>query len=342
MSDEKTPEQIEQERKQLAREAQERRNNERLERLNQIANQSDENKTRDEELSDIEDTQWQDRGEGRPPHEGDEEEEAEPKRVVADAEAADKAAEEARDAGATDVKVVNGETYYQLIVNGAEVWKTLPQIRADAQKVLSADGYLRDAKDAVKNALALNPSEPKRQDDEAKARKARYAGLLSRIAMGEEEAVNELASDLAQPSEVTPDVVRLLDERVDGRLTFRDAVKWFDSEYAEELKDPDLKQRIVRRDKEIATLYPEMDFVERLKEVGNEARAIRISKGGRPATPQSTQSKEQRKASVRPPQAAAVTRQDEEDEEDGETYSSAISQIAKSRGQGRPIVHNKR
>jgi len=183
MSDEKTPEQIEQERKQMAREAQDRRNNERLERLNQIANQSDENKTRDEELTDVEETQWQDREAGRPPHEGDDEEETEPRRVVADAEAADKAAEEAREHGATDVKQINGEMYYQLIVNGQEVWKTLAQIRTDAQKVLSADGYLHDAKEAVKKALALSPSEPKKQDEEAKARQTRYADLLSRIAM---------------------------------------------------------------------------------------------------------------------------------------------------------------
>jgi hypothetical protein len=341
MPPEKTEEQELQERKDAAVRANKERNDARLERLNQIANQSDESKTKDG-LTDLADDAWEERASGRQPHEGDEEEEEEDSsRIVADAEAADRAAEEARQVGATDTKVVNGETYYQLIVNGQEKWKTLAEIRADAQKVISADGYLHDAKEAVKKALALTPSEPTRQDEEANTRKARMRDLLSRAMMGEQEAIDELASTLGtQPSEVTPDAVRLVDERVDGRLKFLDAVKWFDAEYSDELADPNLKARIVKRDKEIATLYPDMDFKDRLKEVGDEARALRIAAGGKPKVAPG-QTKEARKASVRPPVPAAATRQEPEEEEGDESVGDAIAKMAAARGQSRPIIHRR-
>jgi len=47
MSEEKSPEEIQREREKAAREANAARNNERLERLNAIANQADELKTKD-------------------------------------------------------------------------------------------------------------------------------------------------------------------------------------------------------------------------------------------------------------------------------------------------------
>jgi len=332
MSEEKSPEEIQREREKAAREANAARNNERLERLNAIANQADELKTKDG-LEDIPDEAWQE-------PRGDAAEEEKPEAVIADAEAADRAADEAREAGASDVKEVNGETYYLLVVNGQERWLTLKQLRETSSKVSAADEYLRDAKEAAKRVTAAPLSTT---DEGSSPKKGRARELLSRALMGEQEAVDELAQLIdAEPSRVTPDVLQAVDERVDGRLTFRTAVEWFDQEYKSELADPELKARIVRRDKEMATLYPEMDFRQRLKEVGEEARAMRIAKGrSGPVSTDRLHEKEQRKASVRALPTAAGRQVEESDEDDGETYESAIAGIAKARGQSRPVVHKR-
>jgi len=337
--EELSPEELRKQREKEAKEANQRRNNERLERLNNIANQADDLKQKDG-LEDIPDEAWgEPKGEGRPPTERADEEP--PERVIADAEAADRAADEAREAGAQDVKVVDGETYYLVIVNGTEKWLTLKQLRETSSKVSAADEYLRDAKEAAKRITAASPSD---MDEGSSPKKGRARELLSRALMGEQEAVDELAQLIdAEPSRVTPDVLQAVDERVDGRLTFRTAVEWFDQEYKAELADPELKARIVRRDKEMATLYPEMDFRKRLKEVGEEARAMRLAKGrSSPVPPEKLREKEQRKASVRAlPTAAGRVSEDESEEEDGETYESAIAGIAKARGQSRPVVHKR-
>ena len=339
MTDEtKTPEELRQERERAAREANKARNDDRLERLNAIANQSDQLKEQDG-LEDVDDEAWEEARTGKAPGAGRDLDT--PERAIADAEADDRATDEARDAGAQDVKLINGETHYLLIVNGQERWMTLQQLRETSSKVSAADQYLRDAKDAARKAVAAPPFV---QDEEPSPKQDRARELLNRALMGEQEAVDALAQLIdARPSRVTPDVLQAVDERVDGRLTFRTVVEWFDHEYKAELADPDLRARIVRRDKEMATLYPEMDFRARLTEVGDEARAMRISKARNspPVREDGFRSKEQRKASVRAIPSAAGRQVDESDDEDGETYESAIQSIAKSRGQGRPIVHKR-
>ena len=111
---EQTEEQARIQREREAREANQRRNNERLDRLAAIANQSDERKMQDG-MEDLEDEAWDEHGvrerAGR-------DEEPDPTKTVADAEQADRELDEARAAGADDVRVTNGETYYRVIEIG--------------------------------------------------------------------------------------------------------------------------------------------------------------------------------------------------------------------------------
>jgi len=313
----------------------------RLERLEAIANREDERKRRDEELADVPDEAWQDEPRGHVPHAG-ESETPEDERELREEPAPEEEPpeiDEARKAGAVDVKSVNGETYYLLVINGQEVWRTLPEIRATAQKVEAADAYLKEAKEAATRVIREPPSAPQPGEDEVlRARTSRVRELLSRALMGEQEAVDELASVVSQapPSAVTPDVVRLVDERVDGRLTFREAVTWFENEYREELSSPTLKAYVVRRDKELAYAHPDMDFKKRLGLAGDEVRQMRKELG---VTPRSRQEKEVRKASVRTPIPAASVRQEEEDEGEDESRSDTIAKMARARGQARPTVH---
>lgn len=332
MSEEQSEDDIKAQGEKAAREGNQKRNNDRLERLAAIADQSDSQKLEDG-MDDIPDEAW--REAGKAPSEGSKEEDTS-REVMAEAEKEDKAQDEAREAGATDVKVVNGETYYQLIVNGREEWKTLAQLRETSSKVTAADEYLRNAKESARKAQGLIPSD---EDEESKAGGARLREVIARVQMGDAEAAEELARSIeARPSRVTPDVLQTVDERIGSQLKFRDDAEWFRREYKDEWADPILKDRLTKRDGEMARLYPEMDYRERLKYIGDEARAMRVAKSPKPADPPP---KELRKAQVRALPTAAGRLSEEPDEGEEETYESAIASMAKARGQGRPVIHKR-
>ena len=335
MAEDTNEDQIRQQKERDAREANDRRIAERLDRLNAIANQADERKAQDG-MEDLDDEAWSDRA---PKSRPTKDEEEDPADTIADAEKADRELDEARAAGADDVRVTNGETYYRVIVNGNEKWLTLQQLRETSSKVSAADEYLRAAKEAAKTAITgLNPSN--QTDDSVSAAPGRVRELLNRALMGEQEAIDELARRLEGPS-VTTDVLKAVDERVDGRLTFRQAVDWFDREYSAELSNPKLKSLMVQRDAQLAAEHPDMDFKQRLKMVGDEIRDLRRELGGiAPKTPERTE-KEARKASVRTIQPAAGRLVDDSDEDEDDTYESSIRKMAAARGQARPVVHKR-
>jgi len=330
MAEQMTDEEARAKREAEARAANKQRNDERLERLNAIANQADEKKSADG-MEDLEDEAWTEQG-GRRERETEQDDGT----IVAEAEQQDRDLDEARAAGADDVRVTNGETYYRLIVNGQERWLTLQQLRENASKVSAADEYLRSAKELVKNNLTAHPS----SDDVASTAKGRVRELLNRAIMGEQEAIDELAQAIERPS-ANADVARLVDERVDGRLTFREAVNWFDKEYQGELSDPRLKEYMVWKDSQLAQSNPDMDFKERLRQVGEEARALRGRTVAPAADPQRRAEKEQRKASVRSIPVAGGRQADEAEDDENETYESSIAKMAAARGQARPIMHRR-
>jgi len=303
-------------REQEAKAANDQRNNERLERLNAIANQNDENG----EFDDIEDEAWDDQT---------------PAADVPDAEPEE--VTEARSHGADDVRETNGETYYRIIVNGQERWLTLQQLRDTSSKITAADEYLRNAKQAMQN-VGVAPS-----TDEPQSRETGVRDMLTRALMGEQEAIDELARRLERTPSQT-DVLRSVDERIDGRLTFRQAVDWFETEYADTLKIEPVRARAVQVDAELAAQNPEMDFKARLKMVGDDARTYLQqlrSQLGVVAQESGRSKKEARKASVRSLPVAGGRQSDGGEEGDDETYETTISKMAQSRGQGRPIIHKR-
>lgn len=329
---EEISEETRREREKLAREANQKRNDEQLDRRNAIADSADELRA-----NDLEDFEEKDHN----PDEGDLEDEP-PKRekVVAEAIAVDRELDEARDAGADDIRVVDGKTQYRTVVNGRERWQSLADLRATAQKVESADEYLHSAKESFTKAAQLQPSAEDlrvQADEEAKARRKSLRDTLSRAVMGDDEALDQLAQSIDEgPSRVTPDVLQLVDQRVDSRTLFRQAAAWFDQEYAEELKSPRLKQYILHRDAQMAQEKPDMPFRDRLKAVGDEVREMRQELGGG-VTPKSPKQVRKESAPQVPEAAAGRERQAPEDEEEG--YESAIDRMAKARGQPRAHKH---
>lgn len=331
MADEKEQtEETRKERERLAAEANKKRNEEMLDRRNAIADRADELRAKDFEDFNPD--------EPKDEHEGEEESEDE---VVQQAQRVDRELDAAREAGADDIRVVEGKTEYRTVVNGRERWQSLAELRATAQKVESADEYLHNAKESFTKAAQLQPSADERKaqsDAEAQARRTRLRETLSRAVMGDDEALDALAQSIDEgPSRVTPDVLQLVDQRVDGRMTFRQAAAWFDAEYAEELKSPRLKQYIVTRDTQMAQEHPDMPFKERLQRVGDEVREMRKELGGPVTTPVSN--KQARKESAPPVPTAAATRQRQAPEDEEEGYESAIDRMAKARGQPRAHKH---
>lgn len=359
---EKTPEQVAAEAR--AAEVNKTRNDARIARMNAIADHADEVKAGEDELVDLTDDVWdqQDRPENKRKSReeliaeqdaadaaaeaaaaGGQEEEADAAAdLIRRHEAEDRDADAAREAGADDVrKNAAGVTEYQ--VNGK--WLTLKQLRAIAGDPGESghegeEGATRartQAPDPAAAAEARRKATETAQADAA-AYKAHLKELYTKASMGDEEAIDQLAEIQAGLSRVTPDVLRIVDERVDARVTgrtaFNQAVEWFEGEYADELATPALKAQAARRDRDLAQENPDMAPRERLKKVGEELRQLRIDLGGKPP-----ETKQQRKAQADQVPAAGGRQRPDAEPDEVQSTSDAIASMAKSRGQARAIKH---
>jgi hypothetical protein len=308
-----------------AKEGNSKFNTDRLKRMEEIANGSDE--VRATELDDVdlkEKAAAQEEAEAkeyarRLQAEGATAEE-EPEQV--ETEAAEPQPE------ASDTKMVNGELHYLQIINGREKWQTLQEIRTTASKVEGADEYLRNAAEAVKNASRLAPS----QDEPSKVERVDLRNLLRAAVLGEEEAIEALASALEQPSGISPDVVRTIDQR----LSFRTELAELEGKSRDLLDNPYTKRLFRDRLSELKAENPTMGLSEAYASIDQELRTAFPTIGKT-----QTQDKLARKRTlVNVPTAASrqVTVQDEEGEED---VSTVIQKIAKARG-STPVMHGPR
>lgn len=378
----KTPEEIaadekaasDAQREQLARDANKKRNDAMLEARNAIADNADNIKTDEDDLVPLTDEVWDqnDRPEDakrktraeRLAEQEAEEEEAElteeeaAARLIRAKEAEDRELDDARDAGADDSRQrKDGTVEYRLIVNGKEKWLTLRQLRESAGKVDAADEYLQDAKEGATNAPTrrTSPTDAEREqarreaEEQEKTRradaKAKLKDLYTRASMGDDEAIDQLADMQAGLSRVTPDVLRMVDERVDarivGRTDFQKAVDWFEDEYSDVLTTPRLKTEAGRLDVELANANPDLSPRDRLDKVGKQMRQLREDLGGAPRhkdTPRPESKLERKKNAPQVPTAAGRQRPDAEPDEQ-ESTQDAIRKMAQSRGQARAISH---
>lgn len=332
------------ENKEKAEAARDKRNQASVSARDRIADNADAERQKTEPLEEIEEApnpEEIDTG-GDPQEHENEEGDAQ---ALADAQAEEDAQDAARDAGADDArKNAAGVTEYRLTVNGKPKWQTLEQIRAAAQKVESADEYLQNAAATVTRAAAERPDPASVQADaEAVAadtkRREHLKDLIRRAALGDEEAIEEWAQIQDGLSRVTPDVLRIVDQRVDARVSgtnaFQGAVGWFEKEFATELKSPRMKAMAARLDKELAEKDPKLPPRERLQKVGEELREFRKELG---APAGDGQSQKQRRKETLPSIPNAGGRQREESsEEETESTTDTIARMAASR-QGRSLT----
>lgn len=312
-----------------AREINDSRNNDRVGRLNAIADSNDELRSPDMEETDGS-VVFKDETEEREAAEVREQEESE--RALSEAQARELQEEGAGEerSETADEKVINGVRHYLTIVNGKERWLTLKQLRETSQKVDSADEYLAAAAESVRSAAGQALSQ---KDEPVRLEKDELRKTLSAAVLGDEEAIEKLASALsARPSEVTPDVL----QQIDQRLSFRTELAQLENEQRDVLDHPYLGRMFRTRLNELKQEAPTTPLATAYRSIGKEIREAFPEKFKKTAV--TLDDKAARKRTLVTPPQAAGRQMAQADEETEESVESVIESMAKARGQ-RAIVH---
>lgn len=214
---------------------------------------------------------------------------------------------------------------HKIKVNGREFDLSYEELVARAQKVESADEYLRNAKtqsDLV-NTAYMQPS-PEDVVDEINDLE-----LVRAIQMGNEEEATAAIRQLRQankPSVDSDDLFRQFDERARASS----ASKKFASEFSDIFADPILKNLAFQEDARLMSEGDTRSYDDRYASIGNSIRDWRDSLTNNTAA----NDKIQRKLNAAPvPKASGRQVQEVEQEAPEETRSQMIARIAKQRGQ---------
>ena len=290
-------------------------NDDRIARLNAIADQTD--SERADEFANVNDdgTTEPFTVEAQQTEEAQEEEEEQTEAAPTDAEATPKK--------------------YRLKVNGRELELTEEELIARAQKIEAADEYLRQAAEAKRRLEQPPAADPKviqrHQDDEDLA-------LVRAIQVGtEQEAVAALRklreqSSSARPSLSRDDVSRTIDER----LAFNTAIDRFSTEFNDVWTDPILKKLAFDRDAQLLKEGDTRSYWDRYEQIGGEIRSWRQSLAPAAKQDASMADRQERKAAApKVPTATASVKSKpvraEEDDTD-DSPSSVIAAMAQRRG----------
>jgi hypothetical protein len=237
--------------------------------------------------------------------------------------------------------VTTDEPRFKLRVNGREREFTQAELIERAGKVEAADEYLveaarirRDLEQQASNTQAAdaNPSGQSAAESLEKRR-----ALVRAIQMGTEEEAMAALEELQQPARPALNAVDLA-RTVDERLTFKDAVGRFESEYQDVIKDPVLRTMAFQADQSLIAQGDTRPYLERYRAIGNDIRAW-IAQFKAPTATAATASaaptgREQRKAAAPTPPKAAQARAPaaSRDDEGEESVTDVIANIAKARG----------
>jgi hypothetical protein len=226
---------------------------------------------------------------------------------------------------------------HKIKVNGKELELTTEELVQRAQKVESADEYLKEASRKMREADLVKeakPTLPSTEDVAAKAMEDRRA-LVRAIQMGTEDEAMEAIEKLQSrnvPSVSADDVARTVDER----LTFNDAVSRFQKDYKDLAEDPVLLNIVLQRDKELIAQGDKRSYQERYEDIGNSVRTWKeaLTKTATPEPEKPVSDKQARKASAPAVPQGAGTKAPAavQDEDKEETSAEIISKMAKSRG----------
>lgn len=293
-------------------------NQERLNRLSAIADQNDiEN---EQEMGDVNDdgTTTPFRAERPAGEESPTGEEEEKKEEIKEEEAPKEAAPKK----------------FKLKVNGKDLELTEEELIARAQKVESADEYLREAKSRAALPKKEEPSaeEIQRQQD------AEDAELVRAIQMGTPEeataALRKLRTQAtaAHPSITVDDVSRTIDER----LEFKTAIETYEKEFADLVADPLLSKLVRDKDKEQLAAGDDRPYLDRYRAIGTEIREWvgKVAPKPEEVKEDGLETKRAAKASAPklPVMASAKAKKQEPEDEQDESTGNVIAKMREQRG----------
>jgi len=245
-----------------------------------------------------------------------------------------RAADEANQTGVTEPAPADTPVKHKLKVNGKDLELTTEELIERAQKVESADEYLKEAARLKRETQPpITQPQPSTEDVAAVLSEERRA-LVRAIQMGTEEeamAAIEKLQARTTPSVNTDDISRAVDERI----TFNDAVNWFQTEYKDIVADQTLLNVTLQRDKELLATGDKRGYRERYEEIGNEVRKWRdqlVKSATPPAAPEPDKQTRKASAPAVPSGASTKAPQATDDEEREESVGEVISAMAKARG----------
>lgn len=226
-------------------------------------------------------------------------------------------------------------------VNGREVTRSEDEWLNIASKVDAADTYLAEAARLHREATNQNvatPPAPSPEDVRAGEVEDRRA-LVRAIQMGSEEeamaALEQLQSMSSRPQFTQEQLAKTVDER----LTFKEAVGRFESEFKDILSDPQLRTLALQRDQELMNAGDRRGYWERYQEIGTNLRGWRdglVNQQAKDSAPDPLASKQTAKAEAAkrtlPKTASSKASNTKVADEQEESVSDVISAIAKARG----------
>jgi hypothetical protein len=157
-------------------------------------------------------------------------------------------------------------TKVKLKINGQEREMTFEEVIATAQKVASADEYLRQSKETFQNLVV----KPQPSQDAGEVVEDDALDLARKLQMGSEEEAAEVIRSLAKRQlSIQPDVIA---RQVEDNLRFKQAGDWAKTEYQDIFADEDLRTLFLQKDQMLVQNLDQRDYRDRYKAIGDEIR----------------------------------------------------------------------
>lgn len=216
-------------------------------------------------------------------------------------------------------------------VNGVDVELT-PEMLERASKVAAADAYLAEAA-RIRGEVQAAPQYEQPTYNEpnysaAPSSEEELKALARALQMGTEEEAAEGLRRLIMAGPSKDDIARTIDDR----LTFKEAISKFNTEYTDLMGNPTLRKMVLDRDAEMIATGDRRPYYDRYKDIGDNVRNfVKEISGAAPVTPELN--KTARKLTiVNTPKPASGKSQNVVEEEQEESARDIIASMAKSRG----------
>lgn len=212
-------------------------------------------------------------------------------------------------------------------VNGVEMDLT-DELIAKAQKIASADEYLRRAKLAQPSGQDVVQNPTTRRGAGSPVEDIDYAEVATALTTGTTEEIQAALKQMNAGRLSDKDVF----QQARAAIEFEDATKWFVSEYKDILGNEYLKQLVQQEDDRLRADGFEGNLKERFAAAGEKVRGFVEEIGGSRAQSQQEESPQSKKDRLpKRPATASKRIEVQQDDEGEENPASVIANMAKAR-----------